>query len=285
MRYPEVLSLSSRPSTIAYAREDAILYALSVGAGLAPASLDERDLRFVYEKDLEVLPSFATNLLGKDESLLTQAGIDLAHILHSEQRLTMHKPLPPEGRVTASSRVLHVADKGPDKGAVVHIEHVIADAASAAPYATVVMTVYCRGNGGFGGPVDDVFVQYRAPSRSPDHEVRQSTMPNQAALYRLSIGETTPLHIDPQVARQWGFERPLLHGLCTYGFACRALLDAWCDGVPARMRTLDARFAAPFYPGETLVTRSWRDGGVISFECHSAERQVTVLRNGRSEIL
>jgi acyl dehydratase len=282
MRYPEILTLEAPPSEIAYTRQDAMLYALSVGVGIE--ALDEDDLRFVYEKDLAVLPTFATNLLGKDGGLLLQAGIDLKLILHSEQRLRMHNPLPPEARVISASRIAHVADKGKDKGAVVNTEYTISDADTGMPYATVILTIYCRGDGGFGGPGEDLFPLHRAPDRPPDTETSQRTLPNQAALYRLSIGETNPLHIDPAFARKLGFERPLLHGLCTYGFAARAVMKAHCGNDPARIKSFDVRFAAPFFPGETLVTRSWRDGDVVFFESSSAERDVTVFKNGHCEL-
>lgn len=282
MRYPEVLTLTSPPCELSYGRKDAMLYALSVGVGLD--GLDDDDLRFVYEKDLLVLPTFATNLLGKDGGLLEKAGVDLRLILHSEQRLRVHNPLPPETTVLSASRIAHVADKGKDKGAVVNTECTITDAATGMPYATVILTIYCRGDGGFGGPSEDMFPLHRPPDREPDHESRESTAPNQAALYRLSIGETNPLHIDPEFARQVGFDRPLLHGLCTYAFAARAVMKAHCGNDPHRLKSFDVRFAAPFFPGETMITRSWRDGNVVSFESVCAERGVTVFKNGRCEV-
>jgi len=282
LRYPEILSLESPPQEVSYTRQDAILYALSVGVGID--SLDDGGLSFVYEKALRALPTMATNLLGKDSGLMAEAGVDLRMMLHSEQRLRIDRPLPPEGRMTTRSRISHVADKGKDKGAVVDVEHSIADAETGEPYATVTLTLFCRGDGGFGGPSESAVTPHQTPARPPDSEVSLATVPNQAALYRISIGETNPLHIDPEFARQVGFEKPILHGLCTYGFACRAVMQTWCDNDPARIRSFDARFAAPFCPGETLVTHSWRDGDVISFECTAAERGVTVFKNGRCEI-
>lgn len=282
MRYPEILSLEAPPSPVSYSRQDAMLYALGVGVGVD--GLDEDDLRFVYEKDLAVLPTFATNLLGKDGGLLEKAGVDLKLILHSEQRLRVHNPLPPEARLVATNRIAHVADKGKDKGAAVYTECRINDAETGLPYATVVLTIYCRGDGGFDGPTEDLFPLHRVPERPADQETTQRTLPNQAALYRLSIGETNPLHIDPAFARQVGFEKPLLHGMCTYGFAARAIMKAHADNDPGRILSFDARFASPFFPGETLVTRSWRDGNVVSFEATCAERGVTVFKNGRCEL-
>lgn len=282
MKYPLILSLRSGPTEIAYDERDAIIYALGVGAGLD--ALDEDDLRLVYEKDLRVLPTFATTLLDSSGDLFGRADIDFRKVVHSEQRLTVHAPLPPAGRVRSTSRILGVSDKGAEKGAAVHTEHTVVDAASGAPYATVVLTLFCRGDGGFGGPNEDPFAVHPIPDRAPDKERRQAVPANQAALYRHAIQDTNPLHIDPAVARSVGFEQPLLHGLCTYGFAARAIMRDWCGNDPARIKSFDVRFAAPFFPGETLVTRSWKDGPVISFECLGEERGATIFKNGRCEI-
>lgn len=282
LRYPEILSLASPAAEIAYTRRDAMLYALSVGVG--NDGLGEDELRFVYEKDLRVVPTLAANLLPQGSSLVAELGVDFRKVLHSEQRLRIHRPLPTEGRMTVRSRVAHVADKGKDKGAVIDIEHELADAATGDVHASVTLTLFCRGDGGFGGPAQGSHVPHEIPDRAADREVSLRTGPGQAALYRLVLGEDNPLHIDPDFARQVGFERPILHGLCTYGIACRAVMKAWCDDDPSAVRSFDVRFAAPFYPGETLTTRMWRDGSVIAFECLSAERGVTVFRNGRCEI-
>jgi acyl dehydratase len=282
MKYPEILSLTSDPAEIGYSERDAIIYALSVGAGLD--TLDEGELRLVYEKDLRVLPTFATALLNSSDNLFERAEINFRKVVHSEQRLKVHNPLPSTARVVSSSRVLGVSDKGAEKGAVVYTEHSIANAQSGTLYATVVLTLYCRGDGGFGGPNEDPFAIHAVPTHAPDCERRQHIPTNQAALYRYAIDDTNPLHIDPAAARAVGFEQPLLHGLCTYGFACRAILQDWCGNDPARIKSFDVRFAAPFFPGETLVTKSWKNGSIISFECEVLERSVMIFRNGRSEI-
>jgi acyl dehydratase len=282
VNYPEILSLRSGPTEIAWTGQDAIIYALGVGAGLD--CLDEDELRFVYEKDLRVLPTFATTLLDSSGDLFGRAGIDFRKVVHSEQRLIVHAPLPAAGRVRTTSRVRGVSDKGAEKGAVVYAEHMIADGESGAACATVILTLYCRGDGGFGGPNEDPFPTHRVPQRAPEKERRQFIPANQAALYRYAIRDANPLHIDPAVARAVGFDQPLLHGLCTYGFAARAIMADWCGNDPARIRSFDVRFAAPFFPGETLVTRSWKDGPVISFECEAAERAAIIFRNGRCEI-
>jgi acyl dehydratase len=233
---------------------------------------------------LRLLPTFATTLLDSSSDLFGRAEIDFRKVVHSEQRLTVHNPLPSSGRVKSSSRVLGVSDKGAEKGAAVYAEHSISDAASGIDYATVVLTLFCRGDGGFGGPNEDPFTVHRIPTRAADKERRQRVPANQAALYRYAIDDANPLHIDPKVAQAVGFEQPLLHGLCTYGFACRAIMQDWCGNDPASIKRFDVRFAAPFFPGETLATKSWKDGSIISFECESVERGVTIFRNGRCEI-
>jgi acyl dehydratase len=181
--------------------------------------------------------------------------------------------------MTSTARCLGVVDKGKDKGAVLNIECAVADAASGERYATSTMTLFCRGDGGFGGPTSGDLPLHPAPARPHDLEVAMPTLPQQAALYRL-LGDTNPLHIDPDVARTVGFPGPILHGLCTYGIACRAIMRACCDDDPARIERFDVRFSLPVYPGETITTRIWRDGSDLSFECLVAERGATVIRNG-----
>ncbi len=282
MKYPEILTLASGPTEIAYDAQDAIIYALGVGAGLD--ELGEDELNFVYEKDLRVLPTFATTLLDPSSDVFEKAEIDFRKVVHSEQRLVVHNPLPPSGTVASSSRIVGVSDKGAEKGAAMFTEHTIVDAGSGDPYATLVLTLFCRGDGGFGGPADDPYQAHRIPDRAPDKTRSMHVPANQAALYRYAIKDTNPLHIDPQVARSVGFDAPLLHGLCTYGFAMRAIMRDWCGNDPARIGSFDVRFAAPFFPGETLLTRSWKDGAVVSFECVAEERDAIIFRSGRCEI-
>jgi acyl dehydratase len=282
VKYPEILSCRAEPVAFSYTERDAILYALGVGVGTD--SLGEAELQFVYEKGLRSLPTLSTILLG-GANCLADAGINFRLMLHSEQRLRIHHPLPPAARIRSSGRVLGVSDKGKDKGAVVHVEYAIADADSRILYSTVTLTLFCRGDGGCGGQATDPFPIHEMPARPPDAEVSQKTVPNQSALYRIAINDQTALHIEPQAAAAAGFEKPLLHGLCTYGFACRAVMKACCGGDPTRIRSFDARFASPVFPGDTLTTRIWKDGSVVSFETRVTERQVAVLKRGRCEIV
>ena len=279
MRFPEILSIRPEPVVSSYSAKDTILYALGVGMGADPA-----ELPFVYEKALRVLPSMSAVQGRGFEKILVEGGIDFTMLLHGEQRLRIHKLLPPAGRIVTSARCLSVIDKGAGKGALLNVECTIADAAKGDLYSTLITTLFCRGDGGFDGPTDGALMPHEVPASPHDREVLLKTRPDQAILYRLT-GDRNPLHIDPAFAAQAGFEKPVLHGLCTYGFACRALLQAYCDLDPTRMKSLDVRFSSPVFPGETIVTRMWKRGPTVSFECAVAERPVTVIRNGRCELV
>jgi len=278
MRFPEILQIRPEPVISTYTDKDTILYALGVGMGAEPA-----ELPFVYEKALRALPSMSAVLGRGFEKILVEGGIDFMMLLHGEQRLRVHKPLPPEGRILTSARCLSVIDKGAGKGALLNIECTISDAAKGDRYSTLITTLFCRGDGGFDGPAEGALMPHEIPTGPHDKEVPLKTRPDQAILYRLT-GDRNPLHIDPAIAAQAGFEKPVLHGLCTYGFACRAVLQAYCDLDPARIKSFDVRFSSPVFPGETIVTRMWKRGSSVSFECGVAERSVTVIRNGCAEL-
>jgi len=282
MRYPEILSIRPEPVVTTYTDKDTILYALGIGMGANPLDVDE--LPFVYERDLRVVPTMSVILARGAGEFLVEGDINFRMILHGEQRLVVHKPLPPEGRIATSARCLSVIDKGKDKGALLNIESTIRDAAKDDLYCTIIMTLFCRGDGGLGGPSEAGLIPHEKPSGSPDKEVALQTRPDQALIYRLT-GDRNPLHVDPEIAVQAGFKAPILHGLCTYGVACRAVMQAYCDLDPIRIRTFDARFSAPVFPGETIVTKLWKDGPIVSFECSVAERAVTVIKNGRCELV
>jgi acyl dehydratase len=278
MRYPEILSVRPDPFHHAYDERDVMLYALGIGCGEDP--LDPDDLRFVYEKALVVMPTMAIMLGGGSGGIMAAGKLDYARIVHGEQRLTIHAPLPSAATMASQARCLSVVDKGAAHGALVNIETAIADAGSGLLYATSTTTLFCRGDGGFGGPTDGALVPHPVPDRMHDIEVAIPTRPGQALLYRLN-GDRNPLHCDPAVAAKAGFPAPILHGLCTYGIVCRAVLRACCDNDPSRIRAFDVRFSSPVYPGETIVTRIWRECATIAFEAHVAERDAKVIRNGR----
>jgi len=193
----------------------------------------------------------------------------------------VHRPLSPKDELTTESRLVEVVDKGKDKGALLFNETVWRDS-KGAPVVTLGGTTFARGDGGFGGPAEGGPKPHTAPDRAPDKTVSLVTRPEQALIYRLN-GDRNPLHSDPDMARKAGFQRPILHGLCTYGVTCRAVLQAYCDFDPTRLKAHDVRFSSPVYPGETVVVRMWKDGETVSFEAGVAERPgVTVIKGGRA---
>lgn len=273
-----LLTLKIPDSSQSYSALDAMRYALSLGLGADP--MDERQLRFVYERDLRVLPSLGVVLAHPGFWPRTLAtGLDWVKILHADQRLVMHRPLPGSAVVRGQARVVDVIDKGPGRGALVVCERLISDATSGEPLCTSTYTMFCRGDGGFGGPPRTAVPPPPVPEREPDAVCDLPTLPQMALLYRLN-GDMNPLHADPKVARQAGFERPVLHGLATFGIACHAVLRSLCEYDPAGLKSMFGRFTAPVYPGETLRTRLWREPGGFSYTVEVLERRVIAINNG-----
>ncbi|MDR6584523.1 3-alpha,7-alpha, 12-alpha-trihydroxy-5-beta-cholest-24-enoyl-CoA hydratase [Herbaspirillum sp. BH-1] len=274
----------------AYDADDTMRYALAVGLGAAATSDDgQRDgaLRYVYEARLQALPSMAVILAHPGLWMgAPQAGVDLLKVVHGEQRLRLHRPLPASGSVVGRSRVRAVIDKGRDKGALLIVERELRDAGGEL-LATVEQTSFCRGDGGFSDahtPADAPSAPMpTVPTRAPDLHCDLPTRSEAALLYRLS-SDRNPLHADPQTALRAGFGRPILHGLATYGIACHALLRSCCDYDASRLCALATRFSAPVYPGETLRTEIWRDGRHLQFQMRALERDVIVLANGTAEM-
>jgi len=223
------------------------------------------------------------SLLAGGESLVAASGVDFSRILHAEQRLTLHRPLPPAAEITYEARITHCLDKGPDKGAVLVLQSDVRLAADQTPLCTVVSSAWARGDGGFGGPSHGGPAPHPSPERPADRRLQVEIRPEQAALYRLS-GDLNPLHIDPAVAARAGFERPILHGLCTYGSVCRGLVEALCDGDSDRVAAFDARFSSPVFPGETVDVDLWLDGPTVAFRATVTARGATALSHGRCEL-
>lgn len=260
-----------------------MLYALGVGAA---TQNPPEDPSFVYEKALKALPTMSVVLSGGEFWLAhPSTGIDLRRLLHGEQFLRVHKPLPVSGTLIGRHKVDEIFDKGADKGAVLMLSRRLHDQVSGELVAEVAMSLFLRGNGGFGGRADGQPKPHVVPDeRAPDASLDLITRPEQAAIYRLAGADPNPMHIDAEMARRAGFERPILHGLCTYGVAGRAVLKLLCGNEPARLRRLDVRFASPVYPGETLRTRVWREApGRAGFQVHVVEREQMVLSNGLAE--
>jgi acyl dehydratase len=277
-----ILALGGKGRRFSYSRTDTILYAL--GCGLGQASCDAAELQYVYERDLIALPTMACVLTWGFDTL-AGAGLDFSKVVHAEQRLEMHAALPAEGEIVADWSVDEVIDKGPGKGALILLRtDLYSD--SGDPIATASRAVLARGDGGIGGPQSGGFPPHDVPDRAPD-TTRSIVVPtNLALLYRLN-GDTNPLHADPDAARAAGFPAPILHGLCTYGIAGRALVEAFCDFDARRLRSLDARFSAPVFPGDTLTFRFWGAKGrqEVGFDAVVEARNATVLRGGRMTYL
>jgi len=279
IEYPKILSLKREGDPYGWTDREVMLYALGIGMGADP--MDERELAFVNEgcfqpRPLKVVPTFASVAAwGAGPGDL---GINRLLVVDGERDITFHQPLPVSARITADSRVVAVYDKGKDKGAVITRETVLR-AEGGEPLATLVSSAFARGDGGFGGPSDGQPAPHAVPTRAPDRSVDITTRPDQALLYRL-CGDRNPLHSDPEFARQAGFPRPILHGMCTYGLTCRAVLQTYADYDAAAFRRHAVRFSAPVYPGEMVTVDLWKDGNVISFEARVKARNVTVIKNG-----
>jgi len=289
IHYPDILEETSAPVSFSYVEKDVMLYALGIGMGADP--MDETELAFVYERNLKVVPTAATVLASTDGRLGPQAlrrpadrpghrtsEINFLMVVHGEQKVRLHRPLPISGRFTAQTSVIGAYDKGKDKGAVIVYETVWSDEAGET-VATLTSSTFARGDGGFGGPSEGQPPPHRIPQRPADLSLDFPTRPDQALLYRLN-GDRNPLHSDPEVAGRAGFPRPILHGLCTYGITCRAVLQAIAGYDPEAILSHQVRFSSPVYPGETITVDLWRDGREISFEARVKSRDVTVIRNG-----
>lgn len=263
--------------THAYSAKDTMLYALGVGAGRDP--VDPMDLRYTYEKDLMALPTMSCVLASPGPWMADPAiGIDFVRFLHGEQKIQLTGPLPTEGRVHGTFRVIGVKDRGAEKGSTLYFEKVLTDDGGR-EVARVWSTYVMRGDGGCGD-FGEAFAPLAAmPDRAPDRTIEVPTEDGQALLYRLS-GDLNPLHSDPDVARAAGFPRPIMHGLGSMGIACYALVRAFCNGDASRVVGMSLRFSKPFFPGQTMVLDCMEEGGKIHFRAEAADSGATVLDLG-----
>lgn len=284
IHYPDILEERTEPRTFTYTDQEVMLYALGIGLGQDP--MNETELPFVYERNLKVVPTAATILSGygkmgpriPGKPGHRPSGLNHLLVVHGEQKVELHKPLPPSGTFTIENRTIGAYDKGKDKGAVVVNQNVWRDEKGEI-VATLTGSAFARGDGGFGGPADGAPEPHKVPDRAPDISVDFATRPDQALLYRLS-GDRNPLHSDPEFAARAGFPRPILHGLCTYGITCRAVLQEITGFDPDQIASHEVRFSSPVFPGETVTVDLWRDGKQISFEARVKARNVTVIKNG-----
>lgn len=272
-----------------YTADDAMRYALALGVGSDPT--DARQLQFVNDTAAGAplaLPTLAV-VLGFPGSWMQDlaTGIDFTQIVHGEEKVVWHRPLPAAGTVVARHRVTRIVDKGPGRGATITYDKDLFDHANGEALATVTHTTFARGNGGFATgtvPGDAAApAPVSVPLGTPDIVADIPTLPQQALLYRL-CADRNPLHSDPQTARVAGFDRPILHGLCTWGIAGHALLAHCAGSDPARLRSLYARFSAPVFPGETLRMEMYREGRDVRFRVRVPARDRVVLDHGHAVV-
>jgi acyl dehydratase len=274
----DVVGATTTPAESTWDSTASLLYSLGVGAGMTDPTAFE--LEFTTENSADVkqkaLPTMpvvmAPDNAGSGESAIALLGdINWAMLVHGEESVTLHKPLPVAGKATMQSTITGIYDKG--KGAVVAIDNEATDTADGQPLFTTSISVYIRGEGGWGGDRGPSGARNVAPERAPDEIVRYATRADQALLYRLN-GDRNPLHSDPSFAKLAGFDKPILHGLCTFGFTGRALLHAVCDSEPERFKHMEGRFSAPVIPGDTLEVRIWIDGNDAIYQTYVGDNVV-----------
>ena len=263
----------------AYTSDDVILYHLGVGAGVPPT--DSNELEYTYEKNLKVLPTFSTVIkVGPGVNIFDMfknvPGMDInpAMMLHGEQETVIHQQLPPEGKIHSTARIANIFDKTKAALAILEVN-------GSTPEGDLIFTnrysVFLRGEGGFGGDSGPKSSN-EAPDREPDGVVESPTLPQQCLLYRLN-GDKNPLHVDPEAAKKAGFDAPILLGLCSYGIACKAVIDGALNGDVTQVASYKVRFHGIAYPGDTYLTSYWREGNTILFETKSKERGTLIISN------
>jgi len=258
-----------------WTKDQVILYHLGVGAGVPPT--DRGELEYTYEKNLKVLPSYGViPVFGALGGLGNTPGLtfNYAMLLHGEQDIEIHQPIPTEATVTNSGHVAGIYDKG--KAALVVLEVKTRDEAGK-PLFTNRLSLFLRGEGGLGGESGPK-AGNEAPTRAPDGVITSTTLPQQALIYRLS-GDKNPLHADPDFAKMGGFDKPIIHGLCSYGIVCKAIVDKVLGGDVTKVARYQARFAGVGFPGETYLTSYWKEGDKILIQAKSKERDAIIISN------
>lgn len=285
INYEKLMQQKSEGYESTYTDRETMLYALGVGFGRDPS--DERELPFVYEgvndpNYLKTVPTMATVLQwGGGRGM--DMGINYLMVVHGEQRIKLHRPLPSSGKIVGDDRIVGAWDKGAGKGAVIVTEKTIRLKDTNEPLVTLTSSTFARGDGGFGGPTTGAPEPHPIPERKPDDTFEASILKDQAFIYALS-GDRNPLHRDMKVAKAAGFPAPIIHGLCTYGTTCRAIITNVLDYDASKISGYDVRFSSPVYPGETVLVDVWKDGNIISFRARLKERDVVAINNGRCEL-
>lgn len=273
------------PSSSSWNEDGVILYHLGVGAGLEKPT-DPKELQYTYESALKVLPTFAvvpTFRAIAGLGSIPGVSINFAMVLHGEQDIEIHRPIPTAATIESTGCIEGLYDKGKAALIVLRVDSFLRSqsASDVRVNGELLFTnrysIFARGEGGFGGEAGPK-AGNEAPTRAADHVVESKTLPNQALLYRLS-GDKNPLHADPNFAAFGGFDRPILHGLCSYGITCKAVVDTMLDGDVNQVARYQARFAGVVFPGETIVTSMWREGNQILVSASSKERGTPVISN------
>jgi acyl dehydratase len=277
----DMLARAAEVQTFVWTERDYLLYALALGIGTDPP--DSAAFSYVYEKHLRVVPTFPTVLAWIVSPTFESLGAAPEHALHAGQRIELHRPLRGPMAVAVTGRVVAVHDKGRGRGALIVTRHEVLQASDREPIATLTTSCFARDCGGCGSGGEPAAIPQVMPARDPDHRLSYAVRPDAALLYRLT-GDLNPLHADPAAARHAGFDRPILHGLCTFGMTCRAVLESVVAWQPDRIASHEARFSAPVYPGEKLEIAVWRDGSTVAFEASVPARRTTVLTGGRAQL-
>lgn len=276
--YDKLMALDIPEVEHCYSERDTILYALSLGYG----TIDDEP-NFVYEKNLQAVPGFGVVLAHPGfwpRDLDT--GLQWQKIVHAEQELLLHRPIPPAATVRGRTRITAIEDKGADKGAIITCERLIRDSLDDSPICTVIQRMFCRGDGGFGGtPQAPVKAAASVPARPADWLDVLDVASNMALLYRWN-GDLNPLHADPEIAAAAGFERPILHGLATFGLACKVLLARACEQQPERLGSLSGRFSSPVLPGQRLAVEIWHEDDSLAYQVRNLDSGRLAISNGRA---
>jgi len=270
---PSSVGLKGEPIKRSWTSKDALLYAVGVGAGTTELPFTTENTKDTPQR---VLPTMAVILGGGGVPMDKAGSFNPALMVHGTEGIELFGEIPADGEIESVGEITGVWDKG--KAGVLEFESTSTLLATGQPLFKVKMSLYCRGAGDFGGERGPAS-SFELPDRKPDHAIVYTTREDQALTYRLS-GDRNPLHSDPSFAAMGGFDRPILHGLCTYGFTGRALLHALCDGDPSRFKGMDGRFSKPVMPGDTLTISIWVDGQEALFQTKNQAGEV-VLDQGR----
>ena len=266
---PEAVGTKGSPSKRSWSSKDALLYAVGIGAGTGELQYTTENTKDTQQK---VFPTFAVIIGGGGIPMKAVGSFEPTVMVHGEQGIELLKEIPADGEIESVGECTAIYDKG--SAAVLEFTSESTDVATGEVLLRTRTSLFCRGEGGWGGdrgPSEKLAF----PDRAPDHQISYATREDQALIYRLS-GDRNPLHSDPSFAAMGGFEKPILHGLCTYGFTGRGLLHALCDGDASRFRSMNARFSKPVYPGDTLTISMWVDGTQALFQTTNQNGDVVI---------